>query len=171
MSGMRTTLATRAEFGGQPEINDPMCIWVTWQASVSRRTQRWRLHTGSTKGRVLCLGNSVADQYHDEATFRDVGSTPATLEAAKAADFCGCLPGHVIEIADGEQAHVQAKTKMHANLDLPTARTAAIMVGTSVSQHEEARTPIVEGIIRAPRCWYISGRTLSRAHSFSGLPC
>ena len=40
-----------------------------------------------------------------------MGSTPATLEAAKAADFCGCLPGHVIEIADGEQAHVQAEMK------------------------------------------------------------
>ena len=51
------------------------------------------------------------DQYHDEATFRDMGSAPATLEAAKAADFYGCLPGHVIETADGEQAYVQADMK------------------------------------------------------------
>ena len=63
------------------------------------------------KGRVVVLGNSVVDQYHDEATFRDMGSTPATLEAAKAADFYGCLPGHVIETADGEQAYVQAEMK------------------------------------------------------------
>ena len=27
------------------------------------------------------------------------------------ADFCGCRPGHVIEVADGEQAYVQAETK------------------------------------------------------------
>ena len=63
------------------------------------------------KGRVVFLGNSVVDQFHDEATFRDMGSTPATLEAAKAADFYGCFPGHVIETANGEQAYVQAEMK------------------------------------------------------------
>ena len=49
MSGMRRTLAIGAKFGGKPEINDSMCILVTWQASVSRRTLRWRLRSGSTK--------------------------------------------------------------------------------------------------------------------------
>ncbi|MFM7986620.1 MAG: hypothetical protein ACKPKO_45625, partial [Candidatus Fonsibacter sp.] len=39
------------------------------------------------KGRVVFLGNAVVDQFHEEATFRDMGSSPATLEAAKAADF------------------------------------------------------------------------------------
>ena len=63
------------------------------------------------KGRVVFLGNSVVDQYHAEATFRDMESAPATLEAAEAADFHGCLPGHVIETADGEQAYVQADMK------------------------------------------------------------
>ena len=53
--------------------------------------------------------NAVVDQFHDEATFRDMGSSLATLEVAKAAGFSGCLPGHAIEIADGEQAYVQAE--------------------------------------------------------------
>ena len=57
------------------------------------------------KGRVVCLGNSVIDQCHDEATFRDMVSSPA----AKAAALHGCLHGQVIEIADVEQAYVQAE--------------------------------------------------------------
>ena len=63
------------------------------------------------KGRVVFLGNSFVDQSHDEATFRELGSTPATLEAGKEADFYGCLPGHVIKSVDGEQAYVQAEMK------------------------------------------------------------
>ena len=45
-------------------------------------------------GRVAFLGNTVVDQFHDEATFRDMGSSLATLEVAKAVDFYGCL--HVL---------------------------------------------------------------------------
>ena len=45
-------------------------------------------------GRVAFLGYTVVDQFHDEATFRDMGSSLATLEVAKAADFYGCL--HVL---------------------------------------------------------------------------
>ena len=33
------------------------------------------------------MSNAVIDQYHDEATFRDMGSLPATVEAAAAADL------------------------------------------------------------------------------------
>ena len=63
------------------------------------------------KGRVVFLGNADVDQHHDEATFGGLGSSPATLEAAKAADFYGCLPGHVVEVADGAQAYVQAEMR------------------------------------------------------------
>ena len=72
---------------------------------------RWKRRIGSIKGRVVFLGNVVVDQFHDEATFRDMGSSPATLEVAKAVDFYGCLLGHAIEIADGEQAYIQAETQ------------------------------------------------------------
>ena len=37
-----------------------------------------------------------------------MGSSLATLQAAKAVDFYGCLPGHCIEVADAEQAYIQA---------------------------------------------------------------
>jgi hypothetical protein len=61
------------------------------------------------KGRVAFLGNAVVDQFRDEATFRDMGSSPAILKAATAADLYGCIRGHAIDIADGEQAYVQAE--------------------------------------------------------------
>ena len=61
------------------------------------------------KGRAVFSGSAVVYQFHDEAAFRGMGSSRATLEAAKAVDFYGCLPGHAIEIADGEQAYVQAE--------------------------------------------------------------
>ena len=43
--------------------------------------------------------------------FQDLGSSPATLRAAKAVDVFGCAPGHAIEIADAEQAYIQAEMK------------------------------------------------------------
>ena len=63
------------------------------------------------KGRVVYLGKAVVDQFIDEATFRVMGSLLATLEVVKAAECYCCLPGHAIEIADGEQAHVQVNMK------------------------------------------------------------
>ena len=56
------------------------------------------------KGRVVFQGNQVYDQNKNYAIFQDLGSSPATLQAAKAVAFCGCLPRHAIEIADAEQA-------------------------------------------------------------------
>jgi hypothetical protein len=65
----------------------------------------------SSKGRVVFQGNQVYDQNHNYAIFQDLGSSPATLQAAKAVDFFGCLPNHVVEIADAEQAYIQADMK------------------------------------------------------------
>ena len=44
-------------------------------------------------------------------SFKIGESSPATLQAAKAVDFFVCLLGHVIEIADAEQAYIQAEMK------------------------------------------------------------
>ena len=56
-------------------------------------------------------GNRVVNQYYDAAIFQDLGSAPATLEAAKVADFYGCADGYDVDIADAEQAYVQAEMK------------------------------------------------------------
>ena len=50
----------------------------------------------------------MVDQNYDAAIFQDQGSAPATLEAARICDFYGCSPGHDVDIADAEQAYVQA---------------------------------------------------------------
>ena len=60
------------------------------------------------KGRVVFQGNRVTNQNWEAAIFQDLGSCPATMEAAKTADFYGLMPGHAVEIADAEQAYIQA---------------------------------------------------------------
>ena len=68
-------------------------------------------HLRKFTGRVVFQGNQVYDKNYDYAIFQDLGSSPANLQAAKAVDCFGCLPGHAIEIADAEQAYIQADMK------------------------------------------------------------
>eukprot|EP00969_Alexandrium_andersonii_P187833 8299871-Alexandrium_andersonii.AAC.1 len=63
------------------------------------------------KYRVVFQGNRVVDQNYDAAIFQDLGSTPATLEASRVADASGAQPGFSTEVADAEQAYVQAELK------------------------------------------------------------
>ena len=43
--------------------------------------------------------------------FQDLGSSPATMEAGKAADCIGCIPGNDTEQADAEQEYIQAELR------------------------------------------------------------
>ena len=54
--------------------------------------------------------NSV-DENWDVALFRDQGSSPASMEAGKAADAIGAQIGFTCTQADAEQAHVQSTLK------------------------------------------------------------
>ena len=63
------------------------------------------------KGRAVFQGNKVVDQNWDVAMFQDLGSNPANMDASRAADCYGCFPGHGLEIADAEQAYIQADLK------------------------------------------------------------
>ena len=60
------------------------------------------------KYRVVFQGNAVVNQDWQAATFDDLGSSPGTLESSRACDLYGCAPGHEIQMADAEQAYVQA---------------------------------------------------------------
>ena len=64
--------------------------------------------TRKYKGRVVVQGNRVVNQSYEAAIFQDLGSALATLDASRAVDAYGCVPGHAIEVADAEQAYVQA---------------------------------------------------------------
>ena len=61
------------------------------------------------KGRVVFEGCHVKDEDKNWAIFSEITSCPATMEAGKACDAFGLLPGHEIECADGESAYTQAK--------------------------------------------------------------
>ena len=63
------------------------------------------------KGRVVFQGNRVVNQNWEAAMFQDLGNAPATMDASRIADAMGCIPGNGIEIADAEQAYVQAELK------------------------------------------------------------
>ena len=63
------------------------------------------------KYRYVFQGNRVRDQNWENAMFQDLGSSPASTEASRSADFYGCLPGHDVEQADAEQAYVQSLLK------------------------------------------------------------
>ena len=61
------------------------------------------------KGRVVFEGCYVKDEDNNWAIFSEIASCPASMEASRAADAFGMLPGHSIEVADGESAYTQAK--------------------------------------------------------------
>ena len=46
--------------------------------------------------------------------FQDLGSSPASMEARKAAEIFGSFPGHDVQQADAEQAYVQAPMRSAA---------------------------------------------------------
>ena len=60
------------------------------------------------KGRAVFQGNNVRDEYGNWAIFAELGSSPATMEAARAADAYGLFPGHAVQQSDAEQAYTQA---------------------------------------------------------------
>eukprot|EP00959_Pyramimonas_sp_CCMP1952_P018306 387793-Pyramimonas_sp.AAC.1 len=55
---------------------------------------------GNYKGRVVFDGSSVRDQNKDVALFQELSSSPATMQASKAAGTYGLFEGHRIEQAD-----------------------------------------------------------------------
>merc|ERR1711884_507298 len=60
------------------------------------------------KGRAVLQGDQVHDQYWEAAMFQDLGSSPAAMEASRAAEAYGMLPGHNIEVADADSAYTQS---------------------------------------------------------------
>ena len=61
------------------------------------------------KGRVVFEGCFVKDQANHWAMFSEATSCPATMAAGKMCDAYGMLPGHALQVSDGESAYTQAK--------------------------------------------------------------
>ena len=63
------------------------------------------------KGRSVFQGNRVSDEHIDHAIFSELGSSPASMEAAKVIDVFGSQPGYSKQQADAKQAYTQALFK------------------------------------------------------------
>ena len=61
------------------------------------------------KGRVVFDGSDVRDQDRQVALFQELSSSPATMQASKAADAYGSMSGDSIQQADAIQAYTQSK--------------------------------------------------------------
>ena len=61
--------------------------------------------------RSVFQGNRVSDGHNDHAIFAELGSSPASMEAAKVIDVFGSQPGHAKQQADARQAYTQALFK------------------------------------------------------------
>ena len=60
------------------------------------------------KGRSVFEGNKVSDEYSDHAIFAELGSSPASMEAAKIIDVYESQPNFSKQQADARQAYTQA---------------------------------------------------------------
>ena len=78
-----------------------ICVEKNSELDISNPSRKY-------KGRVVFQGNKVFDQNWDVAMFNEMSSCPATMQAAKAADAYGLLPGHMVQQADAEQAYTQS---------------------------------------------------------------
>ncbi len=60
------------------------------------------------KGRAVLLGDNVKDQDFSWAEFCELGSSPPSMEAAKALDAMGSLRGYVAKTGDARGAYTQS---------------------------------------------------------------
>ena len=75
-------------------------------------------------------GNRVVNQNWEAAVFQDMGNSPATMDASRACDCYGSMPGNKTEIADAEQAYHPGRPERERLLDLFATRSAQTHLGT-----------------------------------------
>ena len=101
-----------ARFPMRPSRRVKLLMSVAFSTSVLKRIPSFLnpiLIANSKAARVVFEGCHVKDEGNNWAIFSEITSCPATMEAGKAADAFGLLPGHEIQVADGESAYTQAK--------------------------------------------------------------
>ena len=95
----------------------------------------------------MVQGDRVVNQNYEVAMFQDLGSSSATLEAARACDAFGCAPGHATQVSDAQAAYVQADLKgtpcwvhlpMDARPDEPVLRAKFAALDKPVVQSKKA---------------------------------
>ena len=126
------------------------------------------------KGRTVFQGNNVRDQDSDHALFAELGSSPASMEAAKLLDAFGSQPGFSKAQADAIQAYIQA-----IFTGVPTwcnLRRLFAMVSARAAEAEEEG--VDEGVvpdgetdyIRSSKASDLEREASSREHQFCHYP-
>ena len=69
------------------------------------------------KGRAVLLGDNIKDQDFSWAEFGELGPSPPSIEAAKALDAMGSLPGYKVKTGDAKGRELGHPTRK------PTAGT------------------------------------------------
>ena len=69
------------------------------------------------KGRSVFQGNKVSDENNDHAIFAELGSSPASMEAAKIIDVYGSQPNFSKQQADARQAYTPCFRALRFGLD------------------------------------------------------
>ena len=81
------------------------------------------------KGRAVFQGNNVWDEEGNWAVFQELGSCPATMEAARCADPYGLMPGHSCATC-GRGASIHAsRDRRHPDLGATSPRAVAQIMG------------------------------------------
>ena len=110
------------------------------------------------KGRSVLLGDNVKDQDFNWAEFCELGSSPPSIEAAKALDAMGSLPGYKVKTGDARGAYTQSLLRgTETWATLPEHRWPK-----QWRHNPAARRPINVGTLRPHRRRMIRGRTLRR---------
>ena len=78
---------------------------------VSEKNSEMAPEHRKMKGRIVFQGSNVRDEFNAAAVFADLSSAPATMQAGKACDSIGMLPGNQEELADAVQAYIQCRLK------------------------------------------------------------
>ena len=114
------------------------------------------------KGRSVLLGDNVKDQDFNWAEFLELGSSPPTIESAKALDAMGSLPGYRVKNGrrqGGLYAIVTARRRDVGSLTRHQVAEALVMQISATS------CAIIFGPLRSRRRRRILGRTLRRKNS------
>ena len=84
------------------------------------------------KGRTVFQGNNVRDQDSDHALFAELGSSPASMEAAKLLDAFGSQTGFSKAQADAIQAYIQALFTGGAHMAIIATEQMAGTLGKAI---------------------------------------
>ena len=106
------------------------------------------------KGRSVFQGNKVSDENNDHAIFAELGSSPASMEAAKIIDVYGSQPNFSKQQADARQAYKQALFQgVETWVRLPRSRwpkewegfedpVCPLMLSTTINPRQAARSTL-----------------------------